>query len=198
VLSATAWFLYLGTPDTMSKRAVAKLTRYYAKSGNQNKAILAVILWALAAFLFVWFLSALRSVLRRQRGAENPLSAAIAIGGAVFVALSGAALAVWGSFGSSLSNDTAYRFDANTAILVQNTTYWMMVLAMLGAGIVLFCAWAAARGGALPSWLGWFAIVLAALSIGGPFTSWATPVLFAVWVLAASIVFVRGGRTAPA
>ncbi|WP_157531394.1 hypothetical protein [Kitasatospora sp. Root107] len=183
------------TPEYDGVDAVPKLTRYYLDSGNRHLAETSALMHLASALLFVWFLVALIRIVRgaeRRAGRSESLSTAMLVGGtlfAVFIMLAG----ITGNlFGITSNYADGFPIEPRTviiAILLLDMSYASTIAAMAGVSVLLFALWRAVQTvHALPAWLGWFAFVLAILSLAGPFGAWVTPLAFGLWMLAASVV----------
>ena len=183
-------FIPLGgnTPDTDA--SAAKIISFY--NDHQTKEILAIIVVALAALFLAFFAVAIRNYLRDAGGGDFWPT----------VALVGAALGVAGLFvaggmhfalvdGANLSHNRTLSPDAMVAINALDNDNFIAFSVPLG--IMLFgAAGAALKGGGLPKWMAWVAIVLG--------ICFFTPVGFfafgltGIWIIVASILMYR--RTA--
>jgi hypothetical protein len=108
---------------------------------------------------------------------------------AVFVMLAG----ITGNlFGITSNYADGFPIEPRTAviaILLLDMSYASTIAAMAGVSVLLFALWRAVQTvHALPAWLGWFAFVLAVLCLAGPFGAWVTPLIFALWIIAACVV----------
>ena len=157
---------------------------------------------ALGGASFLLFVGALRAALRRAEGAGSWASSA-----ALAAAVSTSAIAFVQAI-LIYSMITRTPSDAAVADALQNISavsgrFLSLPLAVfLGAGAAAILA-----GRSLPRWLGWLALLGAALNllsslriafdIGGPLGSLALLSL-AIWILAASILLLTGRGGAPA
>ena len=183
-----------GTPDTSS--APAKIAAYYSDSGHRDKMHIGWILTGLALFFFVWFVSALRRVVRRLEGDDGLLTGVTAIGGTIFVALTLVAISVEDAI-KTMSDDTYQHQVFPGLIHAADDAGWVLAAAG-GAGLaamIIASSLAALRARAVPSWLGWISVVVGILSLALiAFIPWF---LVLIWVLVVSIgLFLRAGRTA--
>lgn len=201
ILSALCWglghILWWRQPDASERGAIPKLVKYYADDGNVNLAATMFVAYLVAAFLFGWFLVGLLRTVRtaeRAQGRAGSLSVAVLVGGIILLVFS--LLGGMGNslFGISVNFDHAFVVTPGTvlfAMLVADLAYGMVIASMAGAALMLFAVWAIARRtDALPTWLAWIAFVIAILTLGGPFTSWGTPLLVAAWVLVTGVVMI--------
>jgi len=151
----------------------------------------------LSIIAFLWFLGALWAGLRRSEGEPGWLSlvafASGLIGVATVLGSGGWELAIL-RLGDGLEADMLQLlFDLGNFAFA---AYWVALAGMLlAAGIVTI------RDGALPGWLGWFALLVAVTLLAAR-PVWFTAsgvkflpyVLFWVWLIAASISLMRRAR----
>jgi hypothetical protein len=161
-------------------------------SDNDGQQIASALIGALAMVPFLWFLGVLRSTLRLAEGGTGRLSATAYAGGIVLVgfALVDGALqfAVADSVGdvpagvtqslSVLYNDFFLGFPIGFGTLMLAT-----------AGVLL-------RTRVLPTWLGWFALVLGIAAFFGP-VGFVAFLVFLIWAAIVSVtLYQRGEPTA--
>ncbi|MFD5101914.1 hypothetical protein [Streptomyces albidochromogenes] len=185
--------LLMRTPDTAGRGAIRNVVRFYSKDGNQALAETSAVLLLVAGLLFVFFLVALS----RLAGNRSHL---VLVGGTVFTVLLLVASITGTVFAITVGTSDVLRVGPQTAflaILLLNVGYLATIAAMFGAAVLLFAVWRVARESrAVPMWLGWFGFVVAVLSLGAPFSAWATPVLLGAWIMAASVVLILNARVA--
>jgi hypothetical protein len=163
------------------------------------------VIFAFAAFFYLWFVGTLRAVLARSEAPETRL-ADIAFGGAL---VSAAALLAGGGLQAAATLHASESSPEVTRALVDAS---LLVPAVAAPAVVVFFAANALsilRSGYLPSWLGWLAIAAAvfnALGVGAVFTDHGAFAadgvlgffigfaLFLIWFLAASVTLM--GRLA--
>ena len=152
---------------------------YLDEEGSQ---IASSILVVYGAMLFVFFAATLRGRLRRAEETGAVLSTA-AFGGGLLMALG---IALFAGINFTLA-DTADNIDASAAQALHALNYDLFFPVALGTEVFFLATGiAVVRGGGLPSWLGWIAIVLAIIAL--------TPIGFfaflagGLWILAASIL----------
>ncbi|MFP3987993.1 hypothetical protein U9R90_10895 [Streptomyces sp. E11-3] len=176
------------TPDTSGKDAVREVISFYSKESNRHWAEAEALILLGAAMLFLFFLAALT----RAAGSRATL---VMTGGTVFaVSLMVAAISS-NVFAITANYSDAFHVVPGTAliaILLLDVGYGAMIGAMAGAAVMLFAVWRAARTtpGAVPQWLAWAGFVVAVLSLAGPVSGWLTPLLMALWLVAAGVVMV--------
>jgi hypothetical protein len=189
---------FLGSPTDYGDPA-AEVASYYRE--DQREVQVSVVLWTAGLFFFLWFLGALRSVLRSAEGAPSTFSA-IAFGAgllsAAFLGLTAAFVAAAAARPDELDPELTRIVDDLTFLVLGPGSFAVVGFLVASALVVLRC-------GAMPAWLGWLALVPAvaqALSVGIVFTDRApfggsapfyvvgTLGLLA-WVLSVSIVLLR-------
>jgi hypothetical protein len=160
-----------------------KVFAYYAKhrSGVQTSAIL----FALAFLVLMLFAGALRSYLRRTPAAEG--LGALVLAGAVLMA-AGALVGGGVEYGLAHNIHSLGLEEARTLNLLSDELF----LPILAGGFVFgVCAGIAIlRGAALPTWLGWAAIVIGIVTIVPPASMFAL-LAFIVWTVVVAILMYR-------
>ena len=168
------------SPD--ADASTAKVVQFY--TDHDSDQIAAAILLSLGALFLVFFAGLLRSALRATEDGPGGLSA-VSFGGALVMAVGFTLFAgisfTLGDVGDKLDPSAAQALNALNGDL-------FLPLAMGTALFMISTGIAAVRGGALPKWLAWIAIVIGVLAITplGFFALMAT----GVWVIIASIVLV--------
>jgi hypothetical protein len=159
---------------------------------NKDSVMVGAVLGGIAATLLIFFAGSLRSALRAAEGPGGVLSA-VAFAGATV-------LAVGAGIDGTISFALADRADDIDPTAVQALqALWDNDWLPLAVGTQVFLLAAGlsvVRHGALPSWLGWVAVVLAVISV--------TPIGFAaflggaVWIAIVSVLLtLRLRREAP-
>jgi hypothetical protein len=82
----------------------AKYVSFYGDSGHRDRISVGWLLVVLGVFFFLWFLSALRQVLR-SIDIDGFLTTLATVGGAVYAALALAGISVWTAI-ATMSDDT--------------------------------------------------------------------------------------------
>jgi hypothetical protein len=184
----------------------SEVASYYADERGGIQFTVALISVALA--LYVWFLGALRSRLRAAEGGTGPLSG-IAFG-AGLVTVAGSAVA------GMLTAVAAFRPEETSAELTRALNdaglIGFGVIAPAAAAFFLATAVVVLRTDALPTWLGWLAVLGAATNVlglgnlfedSGAFSADGLLgftlgfVVWLAWVLAASTVMLGWERREP-
>ncbi|MGX1885539.1 hypothetical protein [Streptomyces sp. NPDC055287] len=185
--------LWLRTPDTTGSDAIRNVVNFYSKDSNKALAETSVPLLLAAALLFMFFLVALS----RLAGNRSHL---VLVGGAVFTVFLMVSAIAGNIFAITVDTSDVFPVGPETAliaILLLDLAYGAAIAAMLGAAVLLFAVWRAARESrAVPMWLAWFGFVVAVLSLAAPFSAWATPLLLGVWILVAGVVLIMNARVA--
>jgi hypothetical protein len=165
-----------------------QIADYLADSGNHMRNIIGAYLWMVGALMFLWFLTRLRSDLRRAEGGTGALTT-LAVGAGVAFA------AVWMVSAVEFSA-VAYAVELRNAP-VSNPDFVRVLppmgrlLLLLGGGftgILLLLATAAAilQTGILPRWLAWLGILAAVVLLFDVIYLTIFPLWG--WVLIASVV----------
>jgi hypothetical protein len=167
-----------GTDDS-----VAEIVDYYKDKEGRTFAATALLAWGAISYLF--FVGVLRNVLRSAGEATAWLSA-VAFGGGVVAA---AGMLSFAGFGFALADtaDTASPV-ATQAVHILSSDFFFL-LAGGQAALLIATGIVAIRTGALPTWLGWVALLLgiASATPGGFFAF----LLFLVWTLIVSVMLWR-------
>ncbi|MFI6604694.1 hypothetical protein ACIBHX_51445 [Nonomuraea sp. NPDC050536] len=176
----------------------------------RGQVLMASLLYAIALCLFLWFGVALATAFRRADPASD-LPALVMAGYILVTAI--------GFMGISVLAGLTYALTAHRpliAIAAGPYTALVVVGAITGVAVAAtfgVTAWAIMRTHVLPTWMGWCAVVVAAVrllaafavgSTGGvlapdsPFIAIVAGVLTALWVLAASYLLIREQLAIPA
>jgi hypothetical protein len=187
--------LFGGEPD--SAAAPAKIISYYSDSGHRTHMNIGWMLASLGVFAFLWFLSALRGVVRGLEGEDGFLTSLTTIGGAIYAALTLAGLAV--NAGIRTMSDDTYRHTVYPGLIhAADDAGWVLHASSAAgaAAMILAATIAAMRAGAVTRWVGWLSVVAGILTLGLiAFFPWF---VLALWILVVSVaMFVRGGRATP-
>jgi hypothetical protein len=188
--------IYSDTPDSDS--SPAKVISYYSDGGHRDRISVGWILVGLGVFFFLWFLSALRQVVRRLEGDDGFLTGLTTIGGGIYATLTLAAVAVEVGV-RTMSDDTFHHQVYPGLIHAADDATWMLH-ASGGAGIgamIIATSIAALRAGSVPGWVGWLSVAAGIIALGLiVFFPWF---VVAIWILAASIgMFVGASRSSAA
>lgn len=185
--------LWMRTPDTEGRDAIREVVSFYRKDTNQALAETSALMLLAAGLLFMFFLVAASRLVGNR-------SHLVLVGGTVFTVFVMVAAVAGNMFAITANHSDVFLVVPQTAliaILLLDVAYGATIASMAGAAVLLFAVWRAARESrAVPTWLGWFGFVVAVLSLGGPFSAWATPLLLALWILAVSVVLIMNARAA--
>lgn len=186
--------LWMRTPDTEGRDAIQDVVTFYAKDSNQGLAEAAALMLLASSLLFMFFLVALA----RLAGNRSHL---VLVGGTVFAVLIMVAAIAGNMYAITANHSDVFLVGPGTAliaILLLDVSYGALIGAMAGAAVLLFALWRVSRDShaisGVPGWLGWFGFVVAILSLTGPFGAWVTPLLMALWMLAAGVVLIIKAR----
>jgi hypothetical protein len=175
------------SPEYDGKDGLRETVAFYRDGGNLDLTEAMTLVMLAAALLFLWFLAALVRLVGGR-------SALVLLGGSVFTAMLLIGTIAGAIYGISANHTEAFVVGPETAmvaLLLFDVSYGGYIAAMLGAAVLLFAVWrASVTTGALPVWLGWFAFVIAVLSLAGPFSAWLTVLLMGVWTVLVGVVMV--------
>jgi hypothetical protein len=176
-----------GQPDTES--APPKIIAYYSDAGHRDKIVWGWVLILLGVFFFLWFLSALRELMRRIEPGGF-LTNVATIGGVVYAALTLAGSSV--NTGIKTMSDDTFRHTVYPELIhaADDTGYVLHSAGGVGAGALIIAAsLALARAGLVPRWAGPIGIVVGVLALGSIF--YFPQFLIALWLLFAGWLVYR-------
>ena len=188
VVLLIASFLIMGEPKDADSE-VAEIVEYYVD--NDDAIIVSSFLFAAGALSLLFFASYLRNVFRDAQGeAGSVLPGLVLVGASI--------LAVGGAIDTTILIALAEAAeDIDPAAVQALQALWDNDFVPIALGILTFllsAGLATIRGGALPKWLGWVALVLVVVGL--------TPAGFVafmgalLWILVVSILLaVRAGKT---
>jgi hypothetical protein len=176
-------------PDTPGTGAAdADITSYYDDPDNRDRERLSLILIGLAVLCFTTFLGSLRGALVRAEGEPARITTAAIAGGAVFIALAGAAHVFETGLAFAAEFDE-FTVDADTARLFATTHDLFFTLSLFAAAVMTFSAATLSLWmGALPRWLGWFGVIATVAGVFGAIDGLSLVVL--AWIVATSAYLV--------
>ena len=173
----------------------AEFISYFGDSGNRDKIALGWALVLLGVFFFLWFLSALRQLLRDIDG-DGFLTTLATIGGALYAALTLAGISVWTAI-ATMSDDT-FRDQVFPGIIHagNDAGYVLHASGGIGAGSMMIAAsLAVSRAGLIPRWAGIVGIVFGVIALAS--IMFFPMLLIALWLLVAGFLLFRAtGRPA--
>jgi hypothetical protein len=184
---------FSGQPDTDS--APAKIIRYYSDSGHRDKIGFGWAIVMLGVFFLIWFLGALRQLLRRIDD-DGFLTSLATIGGAIYATTTLVGFSLNMAI-KTMSDDTFHHQVYPSIIHAgDDASYIIHASGGIGAGTLMIAAsLAALRAGRIPAWAGWVGIVFGILAL---FSIVFLPqFLVAIWFIVAGVlVFMSSGATA--
>lgn len=162
------------------------------------------------AVAFVIYLCSLYDALRRDAERARILGYLVLVGGVLFVALHGVSdIGITGLLGAKLAS-FGYQHDQGLSYMLYLVTYALDSvgdvfgsLAAVAAGLLVM------KGRVLPRWLGWVSILagilffLQGFGLGGVIATFGLVldliafVLFLIFVVASSVIFMRRGAATP-
>lgn len=165
--------------------SAAEVVEFY--TDNDDKSMLSAILGGLSSVFLLFFVGTLRNVVRAGEDGAGGLSSVVLAGGTV--------AAVGNLIFSGLSftlGDAATDLEpaAVQALSALNSDFFLPLAGGL-CTLLLACGLASVRGGALPAWLGWSAIVIGVVLFSPlGFFAFLASIL---WLLVTSIVLATSG-----
>jgi hypothetical protein len=178
-------FIIQGSPKSADKPA-REVVQWYVD--NKDSVEISAFIGTLAAAALVFFGGYLRKVLD---GAGPMLSILPLIGLAI--------IAVGGALDNMLLFAAAEGADDVPAVAIQSIqAIWDNDFLPLFLGVVVFnwsVGFAVLRSGALPKWMGWWAIAFGVIALAGPI-GFIGALGAAIWVILASIVLSMRARSA--
>lgn len=183
-----------GLPD--GDASPAEVRRYYADGGNRDHIHIGFLLVLIGAFFLVWFVGALREVVRRLAG-DGLLATVTTVGGAVYAAATLVGISLEEAI-FTMSDDT-YRHTVYPGLIHAANDAGYVIHSAGGAGLgaaIVAVSLAALGARAIPTWLGWVSVVAGLVVI---FSIFFLPwFVIAIWLVVASILVTRAlGRPAP-
>jgi len=184
--------LFSGAPD--SGASPARIIAYYSDSGHRDRIGVGWVVAGLGVFFFLWFLSSLRSMVRRYEGGDGFLTALTTIGGVVYATLALAALAI--NMAIKTMSDDTYRHTVYPGLIHAADDAGYVLHATGGAGaaaMIIAASVAAMRARAWPAWGGWLGVVAGILALAS--ILFFTQAAIAIWIVVVSaLLFFRGPR----
>lgn len=173
----------------------SKYLSFYGDSGHRDRISIGWVLIVLGLFFFLWFLSALRQLLRRI-DEDGFLTTLAMVGGAAYATLALAGTSIWASL-ATMSDDT-FHHQVYPGIVHAASDAGYVVHASGGAGagaMMIAASLAASRASLIPRWAGIVGVVFGILGIAS--VVFLPQALVAIWILVASWIIFRAAR-APA
>jgi hypothetical protein len=179
-----------GSPDSGS----LKFATYFADAGHRDRVHFGWIISGLSLFALIFFVAALRDLIRRADG-DGFLAGLASLGGGIYIAVSLASVGL--VHGIRTMSDDTYRHQVFYGVLHagDDASYVMHATGTAGmAAMILAISLFALRTGVLPRWLAWvgfFAAICALASI-----IFFTTLFWLLWLLVVAVLlFVRATRT---
>jgi hypothetical protein len=173
-----------------------EIAGYLADSDNHIRNIIGAYLWVIGALAFLWFLTRLRTDLRRAEGGTGALSTVAFAAGVAFVAVWLVSATAFASVAYAIELRDAPVSDPD---LVRVLPPMGRLLLLLGGGftgllLLLAASLVIIRTGLFPRWLAWLGIVAAIALLFDILYLNILP--FWAWVLIASIVMLTRRKEA--
>ena len=182
--------------DTVSgDNSPAEFRDYYSDSGNRDRINLGWVVTSIGLFFFLWFVSALRQLVRSLDG-DALLGTLTTIGGSIYAAMALTAIALNSAI-RTMSDDT-FRNEVYPELIHAADDAGYVIHATGGVGLaamILAVSLVVLRSQTLPRWLGWFGILAAIAALAT--ITFVGALVWLLWVLVVSVfLFLRGIRTA--
>jgi len=167
----------------------AEVISYWSDGDNRDQAALGWGLIVLGVFFFLWFLGALRELMRRV-DADGLLTTLAMVGGSVYAALTltGAGLQA----GILTMSDDTYRDQVFPALIhaARDAGYVLHTSGGAGAAaLIIGASLAFRRAGLVPGWIAVAGVIIGILAIGSIF--FIPMILIAIWFVVASFLLFR-------
>jgi hypothetical protein len=189
VLMVSGSFLVSDVPKADAPQQ--EIADYLADSGNHTRNIVGAYLWAIGALAFLWFLTRLRSDMRRAEGESGALSTLAFGAGVAFAAVWMVSAVGFSAVAYAVELRDAPITDPDLVRALPAAGGWLLLLGGGFAGLLVLLAVSGAslRTGVYPRWLAWLGIVAAIALLFDVVYLNILP--FWVWVFIASIVMLR-------
>ncbi len=175
----------------------AKLISYYSDSGHRDKIGFGWLIAIVGVFFFVWFLGGVRQFMRRADG-DGLLTTVATVGGAVYAALTLAALSVDTAITTSSDDTFAHQVYPQLIPAARDAGFVLHSAGGAGVGALMIAAsLVALRSMRIPSWAGVVGIASGMLAVFSIF--FIPQFLVALWILVTGFLLFRAADTpAPA
>jgi hypothetical protein len=192
VVLAVAVVLLSGEQDFDSSNQ--SLRNFFVDNGRHNQALAGIVILPIAAAALLWFLAGLRSLL--QADARTGLPSAAALGGGFFAVTFLTGATVSNAAAISLAFTDRYTFEAREARLTLVLGIVLLTGALAGAAVLITAtSLAGSHIGLLPTWFARSGYVVAVLALFSVLLFAWPYALVAIWILALSIILLRGAGT---
>lgn len=184
-----------GRPD--ADAPPSKVIPYYQHGSHRDRVHLGTLLVLIGVFFLIWFVGALRELVRSYAG-DGILATVTGVGGGVYAALTLAGVSVEDAI-YTMSDDT-YHHEVYPGLIhaANDLGYTLHSLGGVAIGaMIVAVSLAALRARALPTWLGWLSVFAGIVSIFAfAFFPWF---VIAIWLIVASVLTTRAfGRISAA
>jgi hypothetical protein len=167
----------------------------YLSDGNaQMRNIVGAYLWVIGALAFLWFLTRLRSDLRRAEGDAGTITNLVSGAGVAFAAVWMVSAAAFASVAYAVKVRDAPVSDTDLVRVLPPLGRLLLLLGGGFSGLLLLLATAVLilQTGVLPRWLAWVGVLAAIVLVFD--VIYLTIFPFWTWVFIASIVMIVQGR----
>jgi hypothetical protein len=168
-----------------------EIAGYLTDSGNHTRNIVGAYMWVVGGLAFLVFAAGLRSVLRRAEGESGTLSNLVFGAGVLFTAVWSVSAAAIASVAYAVEFSNVHVSNSDLATVLPSLGGLLLLLGGGFAGILLLTATSILilRTGALPRWLAWFGLVVAASLVVD--VTYVNIIPFVAWVGVTSVVLFK-------
>ena len=169
----------------------SEVVAWWSDSGHRDRFFIAWIVFMLGLFALLWFIASLRAAVASFD--DTGMLAQLALmGGAVYVALAGAAISLNAAV-STMSDDTYKHTVYPELIHAAGDAFWVIHAAgFVGmSAMMIAAAVAALRGKVVRPWLGWLGVAVGIVSIAG--IVGIPQILVGLWLIVVSVALFRAG-----
>jgi hypothetical protein len=182
ILFVIGSILMFDSPDSSTPR----YAQYFADPGHRDKIHAGWIVSGLGILALLFFVAAVRDLIRRIDG-DGFLTGLATIGGAVYIAVALASIGL--AHGIRTMSDDTYRHQVFYSVLHagDDGSYVMHGTGTVGmAAFILAISFTALRWRLLPRWFGWIGLVAALAALAS--IAFFTTMFWLLWLFVASVL----------
>ena len=170
------------TPDSDGSNAVSNYTKYWSDSEHQGRANLGVAVLLYSWVLLACFVAGLRHLL--QGLGDSALRSVVHGAGTASAALLAVGAALVNGVGLAGNESSGFKVDGNVAILFEDISYYVLAAGiMMAAAMAVAFALANRSARLVPAWSIVFSVILGLAGLGGAFTAWLGFLALPVWAI---------------
>ena len=190
----------VGSPDRPTPTSSAAEVASYFGTAPGSFVLGNGVVTVFSTFFFLWFLGALRGLLRRAEGGEGGFfSSAALAGGTLFITLSCAGYAAETVYPAAVLRFENFNGDAQLAFASLVLSTWLYHFCQVGASVMIAATSLVALGtGVLPRWAALVGLVVAVLTLLHLLLPLPAALAGLLWVaLVSALILVGSGTTHP-